>query len=656
MNKTVNDKRPDPDLLLRQLQEESPSETTTKGKLKIFLGYAAGVGKTYRMLSEARSLMQKNVDVLAGFVETHGRPETEALLAGLNIQPRRKVAYAGLMLEELDLDGVLQRKPFLVLVDELAHTNAPGSRHAKRVQDVEELLAAGIHVYTTLNIQHIESVNDVVQEITGVAVRETVPNRVLDMAAEIELVDLPPEGLLQRLSEGKVYIPPKAEQAMKRFFRKGNLLALRELALRYTARQVDVDMRSYMELHAIPGPWHAGSRLLVSVSSSPVSQRLIRVAQRMAADLDAEWFAVYVESPQERRLSEKDRDQLAKNLQLAEELGGKPVTLSGSRFSVEILNFAKKNNVTLILAGGSFRSRWEEIQRGSVLRDLIRHSGTINVLVIGKMNHQKIKTQRVKEKRNYNWANFGWSALTVAFTVGLCWLLRYALEFVNIAMILLLPVAMSGIFWGKRIGIFASFLAVAALNFFFVPPLFTFAVADVVRYLPVFVVFVTIGITTSLLAELVRWQGESARQREQFVSALYNFTRELMEAKNPDQILTRAAYNVASAFQGETLILLPDSDGALQLRIRHGETIPFDERELGIATWVFKQGQVAGRGTETLSSAAWYYLPIKLTNKTIGVLGIHVISRNQFLSPEQRRLLDAFSHVIALTIDRSTSI
>jgi len=657
--------RPSPDELLKRIQKDESGRT--RGRLKVFLGFAAGVGKTYHMLQEAKSLKEACVDVVIALVETHGRPETEALTKDIEQVPRLKVEHGGIMLEEMDLDAVLARHPEVALVDELAHTNAPGLRHAKRYQDVEELLDGGISVYTTMNVQHIESLNDVIYEITGVNVHETVPDSVLSLADEVMVVDLPPEELIARLSEGKVYIPPKAEQAMRRFFRKGNLLGLRELTLRYTAHKVDEDLRTYMEVHGILGPWPAGSRLLVAISPSPLSERLVRIGQRMAEDMDAEWFAVYVESPKEAKLTEAANDQLSRNMRLAGELGAKVQILSGQDISREILEFANRHNVTLIVAGFPGRGRWAELLRGSVVDKLVRRSGSIHVLVIGATASDKRKPigaaafdkrkpkAKAPEDSKVEWPPFLKGILAVAATTAICLIFQSQLGLTNVAMILLLPVIYSAMTWGRRVGLAISLLAVVALDVFFVPPQFSLAVADLV-YLPVFAVFVVVGMATSFLADMVRWQGETARRRERFVSALYSFSRELMAARNRVELLDYATKEIAEAFECEVAILLPDKNGELQVRAKVGDGISFDERRLGVATWVLEHGQPAGHGTDTLSSATLSYLPLKADETTLGVMGVGLGRPDPFLQPEQRRLLEAFASIIALALERMTPL
>jgi two-component system sensor histidine kinase KdpD len=608
------------------------------------------------MLEEAQSLKNKCVDVVVCIVETHGRTETEALLKELEVIPRRSIDHGGVALEELDLDAVLARHPAIALVDELAHTNVLGSRHAKRYQDVEELLEAGISVYTTLNIQHIESLKDIVHLITGVRVVETVPDRILELADEIEVVDLPPEELLLRFKEGKVYVPAQADQAMRRFFREGNLLGLRELALRYAAKKVDEDLRTYMDEHDILGPWPAGSRILVSISDSHLSERLVRIGQRMAADLDAEWFAVHVESSQEPPPTEAAKDQLERTMKLAEELGAKVQVLNGYKISEEIYSFAGANNITLIIVGLPRRSLWNRLFRGSVVNEIVNHSGRIHVLVIGSTEaEQKIEKKKtapnVPEGRS-NWQAFYGSLTSVVVMTAFLWMLHPWLGLSNTEMLLLLPVVYSSMTWGRRAGLMASLMAVLALDFFFIPPQLAVTLADV-RYVPLFLVFIIVGNVTSILTDQVRWQRESARQRERFVSALYSFSRDLMSADNLESLLRYATKEIAEAFECEVMILLPDENRKLQVRAQMGEHLVFDERRLGVATWVFEHGQPAGRGTETLSSATLFYLPLKAKEVTVGVLGVSLGKPERLLSPEQRRLLESFSSIIAMALARN---
>ncbi|MDD1753103.1 MAG: DUF4118 domain-containing protein [Methanotrichaceae archaeon] len=644
-----DDRRPSPDALLQRLRQEEEESHRSRGRLKIFLGAAAGVGKTYQMLEEARSLREEGLDVVVGLVETHSRKETEDLLQGLEIIPRRKVEHEGIILEELDLDAVLVRHPALVLIDEMAHSNAPGSRHEKRFQDIEEILTTGISVYTTLNIQHIESLNDVVYQMTGVRVKETIPNPMLDIADDLEVVDLPPEELLKRLHEGKVYIPAQAEEAMQRFFRKGNLLGLRELSLRYAAHHVEGEMLSYMELHDILGPLTAGSRLLVCISDSPLSGQLIRVGQRLAADLDAEWFAIHIESPQNMAQSKSARTQLTRNLEMAEELGAKVDVISGHDIADELIAFARAHNITLIVVGLPRKRRLSKIWKGSVVTRLTQRSGPIHVLVIGSTDIKKAGHENLPSLGKYEpTTSILGTFMSILVTASLCWIIKDALGFLNIAMIMLLPVVFSGIMWGKWAGVVASILAVCALDFFFVPPFFTFAVEDI-RYLPSFIVFIFVGGITSFLADQLHWQRESARGRARFLSSLYQFSKELMAARSSTDMLVLITKSISEAFECKVRIFLPNKFGQLQLVAPSAESGLIEERELGIATWVFQRGLKAGRGTDTLSSTQWSYLPLTANEIIIGVLGVSLNQTDQ-LQPEQMHLLESFTNIIAISL------
>lgn len=640
-----------PEEFLRRIKEEEQNEVqNSKGHLKIFLGFCAGVGKTYHMLEETRQAVKSGINAVIGVVETHGRKETQILLDGLTIIPRKKIQYNGISLDEMDIDRILELKPALVIVDELAHTNVPNSRHEKRYQDVEELINAGINVFSTLNIQHIESQIDVVQQITHVKIHETVPDTILEMADEVELVDLTSEKLLERLNEGKVYIPEKAKQATQKFFRKGNLLALRELALRYTARRVDEDVVSYKQRYDIKTPWSVCSRLLVGFSASPTSERLLRMTHRMASDMGAEWYAVYVQSAQQQiEISERARNQLDKNIRLAEELGAKVVSLSGNIIADEIVNFAKENNVTLIVAGLSQRSRVEEIFKGSVLNELTKKSGQIDVLIVGNDNKPSTISKVFKiHKEDYR--PYLISFLMVAAIVAIGWGIRSWGEPLNVAMFLLLPVITSSILWETRVGLFTAFVAVALFDFFLIPPYYTFAIGDI-KYFPSFVVFVIISLILSFLSKGIRWQNETTRHRERFLSALYSFSREIMNAGNLEEILDKASIHIADAFQSDVVILLPDENNQLQVREKRGEIV-FDEKEKAVALWVYKNGQIAGKNTQTLASANWHYLPLKTEDATFGVLGFTPNKQEGFLSSEQQRLLESFANIIAMYLKR----
>ncbi len=639
--------RPDPDELLARVQAEE--ESRARGKLKVFLGYAAGVGKTYAMLDAARELCDRGVDVIVGWAETHGRAETEALLEGLEVVPQRQVEYRGATLAEMDLDAVEARRPQLALVDELAHTNAPGSRHPKRYLDVEDLLASGIDVYTTLNIQHIESLNDVVAQITGVTVRETVPDSILDRADQIELVDLPPYELLQRLREGKVYVPDQAARAIDKFFRQGNLSALREMALRRTADRVDEQMRAYMQMRAIPGPWPAGERLLVCITPSPLSERLIRAGRRMAAKLDAEWYVIYVETPARARPGQPDRDRVARMLRLAEELGAKTATLPGHNAAETIARFARAHNVTQLVAGRPLRSRLVELWRGSFVDQLIRKSGNIDVYIISSEGEATAPVQAQAQQPHAPWPYYLAALALVAAVSLLGHLLSSIVDPTNLVMFYLLAVVIAAVFWGHGPSILVALLSVAAFDFFFVPPRLTLAVSDT-QYLLTFMGLLVVGLVISSLAARARDQAEAAARREADTATLLALSRDLTTAVELDEIVRKVVSHMGETFGREVFLLFPQGDALVPHASSPG--LALEEDELAVATWSFQHGEPAGRGTDTLPAADGRYLPLRTPRGVIGVLGVRPAG-DVHLTPDQRRLMDAFAGQAALAAERA---
>ena len=640
--------RPNPDELLNLVQKEEAQQA--RGKLKIFLGYVAGVGKTYAMLEAAHQRRAEGQDLIVAYLETHGRPETEALLQGLELIQCQQVDYRGVTLTEPDIDAVLARRPQLVLLDELAHTNAPGSRHAKRYQDVLELLNAGIDVYTTLNIQHLESLNDVVAQITGVTVRETVPDRMLDEAHEIELIDLPIDELLQRLKEGKVYIPDQALRAIHKFFRPGNLSALRELALRRAADRIDEQMRAYMQTHAIAGPWPAGERLLVCVSPSPLSERLVRAARRLAVRLNAEWFAVYVEPPHQTRLSAAGRDRVAHNLQLAESLGAKTFTLTGHSLAEAIVTFAHTRNVTKIVAGKPLRPRWIELLQGSIVDQIIRHSGDLDIYVISSAPEQpEPGLKRVAVKPSQPWRQYAWSAGLVAITTLLGFPLRLFVDPINLVMLYLLAVVIAAIRLGRRPAMLASFLSVVAFNYVFVPPYYTYVVSDA-QFLLTFAALLVVGIVISTLTAQARDQARAAQRRQAHTAALYELSRDLAAAIAPENIAQIVVTHIGQTLECPAAVLLPQPEKLAPCFTASGFTM--DNNEQAVAAWGFQHSQPAGRGTDTLAGATNSYLPLKTAQNVVGVLGISVNESADPLMPEQWRLLESFANQTAQAIRR----
>ena len=632
------------------MQEEEAR--ALRAKLKVFFGAAPGVGKTFAMLAEARERKAQGVDVLAGVVETHGRAETEAMMAGLEILPRRDLAYGGLFLPEFDLDGALKRRPALILMDELAHSNVQGSRHAKRWQDILELLDAGIDVYTTLNVQHLESLRDVVAQITGIIVRENVPDTVLERADEVELVDLPPDELLVRLKEGKVYLPDQARHAKDRFFRKGNLLALRELALRHTAESVDAQMRRYMASEGIHKTWAAGDRLLVCVAPTELSTRLIRATRRMAGALGAAWVAVYVETPRHLKYSEEDRARIETNLRLAEKLGGETAVVEGSiHLADDILAFARSRNITKIILGKPSRPRWLELLQGSLVDAVIRESGEVDVYVITGDREQEATKARLTARITSPLQNYLLSAVVVGLATGLSGLLFRRTELADIAMIYLLGILIVATRFGRGPSTLASLLSVAAFDFFFIPPYLTFTVSDF-RHMGTFGVMLLIGVVIGNLTERNRAQARLARSREQRTQALYRLGQELARSGGSTALLASAIQSVTTQFHSQAVVLLPDAGGHLDTST-HPTAFPITDLERGVAQWVFDHGEPAGLGTNTLPGARATYLPLRGAGGTIGVMGVLPEAAPRWAEPDQRQLLEAFANQTALALERA---
>ncbi|HEU4589197.1 MAG TPA: sensor histidine kinase KdpD [Gemmatimonadales bacterium] len=640
-------RRPDPDALLAQIRADEAR--AGRGRLKIFFGAAPGVGKTFAMLEAARLRRAEGFEVVVGLVETHGRAETGRMLEGMEVIPRLAYEHRGTVLRDFDLDAALARKPALLLVDELAHSNAPGARHAKRWQDVEELLHAGIDVWTTLNVQHLESLNDVVAQITGITVRETVPDRIFDHADEVELVDVSPEVLEQRLRDGKVYVPEQARAALDRFFRKGNLIALRELALRITARRVDAQMRGYMRSEGIRETWPASERLLVCVGPNPATARIIRAAHRMAVGLQADFVAVYVETPSTRGLSQADRDAIVRNMRLADQLGAQTVTLSGHSVAEEILAYAAAHNITKILVGKPTHARWrDQLRGGSLLDALVRGSGGIDVYVItGEADDARPRPARAPVPRSQP-GDYWRAALVVCGATVINWLGRGSLAVIDQAMVYLLAVVIAGSRYRQGPALAASLLSIALFDIFSVPPYFTLAVTDA-RYVLTFGVMLVIALVMGRLTSRVRGQAEAAREREERTGALYAMTRELAAARNERTLREIIARHVGNTFGGEALVLLADPDG----RLGPPPGVELDGKELGAAQWTYDHGEMAGEGTTTLPAVPGLYLPLATSGRTIGVLRLRTTSPAQFRDPIRRQLLETFAGQAAVALERN---
>ena len=640
--------RPSPEAMLKAANAEERGGK--RGRLKIFLGYAAGVGKTYTMLEAARQLKADGREVVAAYVESHGRAETDALLEGLEVLPKACCEYQGVTLTELDLDATLARKPELALVDELAHTNAPGCRHEKRWQDIEELLAAGIDVYTTINVQHFESVNDIVAQITGIPVRETVPDTLLDLAAEIMLVDIPPEALLQRLRQGKVYVPEQASQATKKFFRTGNLIALRELALRRTAARVDDEMRTYMENRSIVGPWPVTERLLVCASGSPFSEQLIRTTRRLADELKAQWFTVYIETPRLAKEQQENRERVWHDLRMAESLGAEVATITASSVPQAVIEYAIRHNVTRIVVGKPTKPRWRELLRPPIVDQIIRLSGSIHVHVVSfKQESIRQKSPVVQPPRVGPWSEYLVSLALVAAATLLSSLVRPHVSPINLVMVYLLAVVLAAVRFGLKPAILTAALGVLAFDFFFVLPRWSFTVADT-EYLFTFLGLFIVGVVISTLVAKAKDRAEALRERELQTESLYYLSRDLAAAVDIPSILAAVIKNIGESLHARLAVLIAQDEHIHVAAISEGLTL--DEKEQAVADWAFRNRRAAGNGTETLGSAKLLYLPLLTTSHTFGALGVSLQGASEYFSPLHRRLLDAFVAQISLAMER----
>src|SRR6516164_8282288 len=648
-----SDQRPSPEALLESARrEESPA-----GRLKIFVGAAPGVGKTYEMLQQARARKRDGYDIVVGVVETHGRKETQALLEDLEVIARRRLEYKGQWLEEMDLDAIIARHPQIVLVDELAHTNAEGSRHPKRYLDVEELMSHGIDVYTTVNIQHIESLNDVVAQITHVRVRETVPDVVFDRADAVELVDLTPDDLIQRLKEGKVYVPKQAERALEHFFSSANLTALRELALRRTAERVDEQLLSEMQAHAIQGPWAAGERILVCISEDRRAASLVRYAKRLADRLHGPWTALYVEGRRSLQLKEEERDRIADTLRLAEALGGEAVTTPAGDHAIaaDVIGYAHAHNVTQIIIGKSTRSRWFEMVHGSVVHDLVRRSGNISVHVIAgdQLTGEPIPKKTIDtsdEGDVYDPRPYVVALVAVAIALGCGELVNHWIGVENVDLVFPTAVVAVAVRFGLWPSLFASLVSALAYNFFFLPPIYTLTITDP-HNIAAFALFTIVALIVSNVGARSRMQTVSAQIRVRAVDALYAFSRKLAGAGTLDDVLWATAYQTALMLKVHVVLLLP-SNGSIEVKAGYPPEDTLDEADLAAARWTWENDRAAGRGSDTLPGAKRLFLPMHTGRGPIGVVGIDSDKPGPLLTPDQRRLLDALTDQAALAIER----
>ena len=648
------EKRPSPDALL----EAARREYNQAGQLKIFVGAAPGVGKTYEMLQSARAKLKAGVDVVVGVVETHGRAETEALLEGLEVLPRKRLEYRDQVLGEMDLDAVIARRPRLALVDELAHTNAPGSRHPKRYLDVEELLSHGIDVYTAVNIQHIESLNDVVAQITHVRVRETVPDSVFDRADAIELIDLTPDDLIQRLKEGKVYVPKQAERALEHYFSPGNLTALRELALRRTAERVDEQLLTHMQANAIAGPWAAGERILVCLNEDPRAAGLVRYTKRLADRLHAPWTAVSIETRRSLLLTDEQRDRLADTLRLAEALGGEALTIPGvgRRIADDVISFAQANNVTQIIIGKATRSWWFEIMRGSVVHDLVRRAGNISVNVIAGDESPagaaapKSAVQTAARAEPFDPKPYLMALLIVAIGLAAAEMIQRPFGTENVDLVFLTAVVSVAVRYGLWPSLLASVASSLCYNFFFLPPVYTFTITDPTN-VAAFFFFMLIALLVSNVGSRVRTQAVAAMGRVRTTESLYAFSRKLAGTATLDDVLWATAYQTALMLKVRVVLLLPEQE-VLTVKAGYPPEDQLDKADLAAANWAWANDRTAGRGSDTLPGAKRLFLPMRTGRGPIGVIGIDDDRAGPLLTPDQRRLLDALMDQGALAIER----
>jgi two-component system sensor histidine kinase KdpD len=638
---TDTDNRPSPDALLKQAGESG------RGRLKIFLGAAPGVGKTYEMLVQARRRRLDGVDAVIGVVETHGRVETDLLTKGLETVPKKRTPYKGRVVAEMDLDAILQRRPRLVLVDELAHDNAAGSRHPKRYLDVEELLAAGIDVYTTLNVQHVESLNDVVARITHVRVRETVPDSILDRADDIELVDLTPEDLLQRLKDGKVYMPDVAERAQQNYFQPGNLAALRELALRRTAQRVDAQMVDYMRAHAIAGPWEAGEKLLVAVNARPGAAAAIRYGRRLADRLRAGWTALHVETG---NTGEAERDRVAQALRLAERMGGVAATVPAASEAEGVIQFARANNVTHIVTMAGRGSRWRDALRPTLAQEIVRRAGEMSVHIVPERAGDKDLARTPMARPVLEPAAFLGSFAMSAAALGVGLLLRQTLAVSNVALVLLVAVLASAVTFGLWPSLFACLICALAYNFFFLPPLYTFTIAEPENIITLLVFVLVAGIASNLAARM-RMQAIIARQRAATTEDLYRFSRKLTGIAGLDDLLWATAYQVAHMLGLHVVLLMPDGED-LAVRAGYPPEDTLEDSDIAAAKWAFQHGIAAGRGADTLPGARRLFLPMRTARGIVAIIGLDSQQEGALLAPDQKRLLESLSDQAALAIER----
>jgi two-component system sensor histidine kinase KdpD len=639
--------RPSPEALLAEARKEG------RGRLKIFLGAAPGVGKTYAMLEAAQLRKREGVDVAIGLLETHGRRDTEALMAGLEVLPRTQIDYRGRKFPELDVDGILRRRPQLVLVDEYAHSNVPGTRHLKRHEDIAELLAAGINVYSTLNIQHLESLNDIVERISGVRVRETIPDQALDAADEIELVDLPTEDLLQRLKEGKVYIPETARQAMAQFFSRGNLTALRELAMRTAAERVDAQVLDYMKTHAVTGPWPTRERIMVCVSEAGIGQRVIRAARNMAETRRIPWIAVHVETDRTRRLPEDSKDRIARNLQLAERLGGEAVTISGTNLVGDLLAYAASRNITHIVVGRPLALGLPSLLRPSVADQLIRRGEKFEITVVNWTEEEAEESGAAERPQPAfpNPRDLLTAALVAVIAAAASFVLERWLPAPWLSLVFLTGVLVVAVRIGLWPSLLTALLSFGLLNFFFTEPIHTFSIGSNTD-LAALVFFLLVAMLAGNEGARMRSHVLALRESARRMSELYEFNRKLATAVGINEATAAVAQHIFGVSGSEVVVMLPDAYGKLLVKPGSTEKRPLGDIDRAAAVWAFEHRSPSGWATDTLPAAAWMFLPLGTPRGALGVLGIRRVKEQQTLPAGQMRVFNTIADQAALAIER----
>ncbi len=643
--------RPEPEALLSELKKAS------KGRLKIFLGAAPGVGKTYAMLEAAQRRRKEGVDLVVGVLETHGRAETELLLEGLDVLPRKQIVYRDRIFYEMDIDAILKRRPRLAIVDELAHTNVPGSRHVKRYQDVEEILGAGIDVYTTLNIQHVESLNDIIARIARVRVRETVPDSVLDQADDIELIDLPPEDLIERLKQGKVYVKDQATRAISHFFSPGNLTALRELTMRAAAERVDAQMLSYMKAHAISGPWPTRERIMVCVNESEVGAKLVRAAQRSADRLRSSWIAVHVQTATEEHLRDDAKDRIQETMSLAERLGAEIVLLPGALdVAAELLNYARSRNVSRLLVGQPRKRRFGRWFARSVTQRLVEGAKSFEVLVIGFEDDKPASEPRLPSASAFNENSpreYGLSILAVVAAAAVAAIAEYFIPPQSLPIIFVLPVLVSAIRFGLWPSVVAGLLGFGVYKFLFTEPRFTFPITSNQDFFTLVFYFV-VAMLTGNVAARTREQAEASRQAARRTAKLYDFSRRIAAAASRDDVLWAVVHHVAATLHCRSLVLLPGTDGGgLSIAAGYPPEDHLTDPAIAASDWAWRHGKPAGWKSDTLPGSEWLFMPLRTATGPVGLLGVAFDDADAALTPEQRRLLDAVADQAAVAIERT---